>query len=427
MGHLETNYLSSKPRICRIVVARRIPNMSSEAFIFDAIRTPRGRGKPSGALHSVTPLRLIETLLRELKNRFPEAAEQADEVVLGCCEQFNDQGGNLARSGLLAADYHERIPGLMVSRFCGSSLDAVNAAAAKVMADQADLVVAGGVEMLSLFRIFGSGGPLLSDLHFRDKTRQIPQGLAADLIATRQGYTRADVDGIGARSQQYAERASRLGWFKQSLVPVATPEGLVSKDELIRENVTAASLSKLAPAFAVAGEQDGHAQLVRFRYPEVTALNYVHHAGNSSGIADGAGLVLIGSRAVAERFGWKPKAQILATASAGDDPCLMLTAPAEATRRALRRAGLTFSEIDLFEVNEAFASVILYFLEKTGVPLERVNVVGGSIAMGHPVGATGAMLIGTLVDELQRRGGFRGVATMCTGLGMGVATVVECV
>ncbi|MBV8586866.1 MAG: acetyl-CoA C-acyltransferase, partial [Verrucomicrobia bacterium] len=252
--------------------------MSSDAFIFDAIRTPRGRGKLSGALHSVTPLKLVETLLRELKNRFPETAEQADEFVLGCCEQFNDQGGNLARSGLLAADYHERIPGLMVSRFCGSSLDAVNAAAAKVMADQADLVIAGGVEMLSLFRIFGSGGPLLSDLHFRDKTRQIPQGVAADLIATRQGYTRADVDGIGARSLQYAEPASQLGWFKQSLVPVATPEGLVSKDELIRENVTASSLSKLAPALSVAGEQDGHAQLVRFRYPEVTALNYVHHA-----------------------------------------------------------------------------------------------------------------------------------------------------
>jgi acetyl-CoA C-acetyltransferase len=399
--------------------------MSSEAYIFDAIRTPRGRGKPNGALHSVTPLKLVETLLRELKNRFPESADQADEFVLGCCEQFNDQGGNLARSSLLAADYHERIPGLMVSRFCGSSLDAVNAAAAKIMANQADLVIAGGVEMLSLFRIFGSGGPLVSDLPFRDKTRQIPQGLAADLIATRQGYTRTDVDEIGARSQQYAERASRLGWFKQSLVPVRTPEGLVAKDELIRENVTVASLSKLAPAIAVAGERDGHVQIVRFRYPEVTALNYVHHAGNSSGIADGAGVVLIGNRAVAERFGWKPKAQILATASAGDDPCIMLTAPAEATRRALRRAGLTFSEIDLFEVNEAFASVVLYFVEKTGVPLERVNVVGGSIAMGHPVGATGAILIGTLVDELQRRGGFRGVATMCTGLGMGVATVVE--
>jgi acetyl-CoA C-acetyltransferase len=397
-----------------------------EAFIYDAIRTPRGRGKPTGKLHTQTPLSLASCLLKELSCRYPEIVERADEVVLGCCEQFNDQGGNLARSSALQAGYRVTTPGLMVSRFCGSGLDAVNTAAAKLMAGQADLIVAGGVEMLSLVSIFGSGGPMGSDVSFKDSVVQIPQGLSADLIATLYGYSRNDVDALGAASQQRAYAAWAKGWFRNSVVPIRNggKEPILAEDELVRENVTTESLAKLSPAFERIGE--AYNQYIRFRYPQVAKIRYVHHAGNSSGIADGAAVVFMANRRIGEELGIRPKAQIISTASAGDDPCIMLTAPAAATRKALDRAGLTMADIDLFEVNEAFASVVLYFMEKTKVPLERINVGGGAIAMGHPVGATGAILIGTLVDEMKRRNVEYGVVTMCTGLGMGVATVIKC-
>jgi acetyl-CoA C-acetyltransferase len=397
-----------------------------EAFIYDAIRTPRGRGKPTGKLHTQTPLSLASCLLKELSCRYPEIVERADEVVLGCCEQFNDQGGNLARSSALQAGYRVTTPGLMVSRFCGSGLDAVNTAAAKLMAGQADLIVAGGVEMLSLVSIFGSGGPMGSDVSFKDSVVQIPQGLSADLIATLYGYSRNDVDALGAASQQRAYAAWAKGWFRNSVVPIRNggKEPILAEDELVRENVTTESLAKLSPAFERIGE--AYNQYIRFRYPQVAKIRHVHHAGNSSGIADGAAVVFMANRRIGEELGIRPKAQIISTASAGDDPCIMLTAPAAATRKALDRAGLTMADIDLFEVNEAFASVVLYFMEKTKVPLERINVGGGAIAMGHPVGATGAILIGTLVDEMKRRNVEYGVVTMCTGLGMGVATVIKC-
>jgi len=395
-----------------------------EAFVYDALRTPRTRGKPTGGLHILTPVTLVTALLTELRNRYPGIEGKIDEVVLGCCEQFNDQGGNLARSAVLAAGYPHHVPGLMVSRFCGSALDAVNTGAAKVMAGQADLVIVGGVEMLSLFTIFGSGGPMVVDAGFKDLVPPVPQGIAADLIATMQGYSRGDVDSFAAISQQRADAAWKKGWFSRSIVPVETGESVVSRDELVRENVTTESLSKLTPAFAKQGAE-GYEDLVRLRYPQISRLNYVHHAGNSSGIADGAGIVLLGNREIGETLHLQPRARILSTASAGDEPCIMLTAPAEATRRALRRLDLNFSDIDLYEVNEAFASVVLYFMEKAKVPHEKVNVTGGAIAMGHPVGATGAMLLGTVVDELQRRQLQRGAVTMCTGLGMGVATILE--
>jgi acetyl-CoA C-acetyltransferase len=397
-----------------------------EAFIYDAIRTPRGRGKPTGKLHTQTPLSLASCLLKELSCRYPEIGERADEVVLGCCEQFNDQGGNLARSSALQAGYRVTTPGLMVSRFCGSGLDAVNTAAAKLMAGQADLIVAGGVEMLSLVSIFGSGGPMGSDVSFKDSVVQIPQGLSADLIATLYGYSRNDVDALGAASQQRAYAAWAKGWFRNSVVPIRNggKEPILAEDELVRENVTTESLAKLSPAFERIGE--AYNQYIRFRYPQVAKIRHVHHAGNSSGIADGAAVVFMANRRIGEELGIRPKAQIISTASAGDDPCIMLTAPAAATRKALDRAGLTMADIDLFEVNEAFASVVLYFMEKTKVPLERINVGGGAIAMGHPVGATGAILIGTLVDEMKRRNVEYGVVAMCTGLGMGVATVIKC-
>lgn len=395
-----------------------------EAFVYDALRTPRTRGKPTGGLHILTPVTLVTALLTELRKRYPGIEGKIDEVVLGCCEQFNDQGGNLARSAVLAAGYPHHVPGLMVSRFCGSALDAVNTGAAKVMAGQADLVIVGGVEMLSLFTIFGSGGPMVVDAGFKDLVPPVPQGIAADLIATMQGYRRRDVDSFAAISQQRADAAWKNDWFSRSIVPVETGESVVSRDELVRENVTTESLSKLTPAFAKQGAQ-GYEDLVRLRYPQISRLNYVHHAGNSSGIADGAGIVLLGNREIGQTLHLQPRARILSTASAGDEPCIMLTAPAEATRRALRRLNLKFSDIDLYEVNEAFASVVLYFMEKTKVPHEKVNVAGGAIAMGHPVGATGAMLLGTVVEELHRRQLQRGAVTMCTGLGMGVATILE--
>jgi acetyl-CoA C-acetyltransferase len=395
-----------------------------EAFVYDALRTPRTRGKPTGGLHILTPVTLVVALLTELRKRYPGIEGKIDEVVLGCCEQFNDQGGNLARSAVLAAGYPHHVPGLMVSRFCGSALDAVNTGAAKVMAGQADLVIVGGVEMLSLFTIFGSGGPMVVDAGFKDLVPPVPQGIAADLIATMQGYSRRDVDSFAAISQQRADAAWKNGWFSRSIVPVETGESTVSRDELVRENVTTESLSKLTPAFAKQGTE-GFEDLVRLRYPQISRLNYVHHAGNSSGIADGAGIVLLGNREIGQTLHLQPRARILSTASAGDEPCIMLTAPAEATRRALRRLDLKFSDIDLYEVNEAFASVVFYFMEKTKVPHEKVNVAGGAIAMGHPVGATGAMLLGTVVDELHRRQLERGAVTMCTGLGMGVATILE--
>ena len=397
----------------------------TEVLIFDAIRTPLGRGKSTGKLHTQTPLRLVSSLLRELSRRFPPVAQVTDEIILGCCEQYNDQGGNLARSSALQAGYCVTTPGLMVSRFCGSGLDAVNTAAAKVMSGQADLIIAGGVEMLSLFSIFGSGGPMISDVSFKDANVQIPQGLSADLIATLHGYTRNDVDTLGARSQQRAHAAWDKGFFKDLVVPITDENGVPNliRDELIRENVTPESLAKLAPAFERVGED--FSDYLRLRYPQIFKLRHVHHAGNSSGIADGAAVVLVGNRRVAGQLGLVPKARILSTASAADDPCIMLTAPAAAATKALDRAGLTVADIDLFEVNEAFASVVLYFMEKMKVPIDRINVDGGAIAMGHPVGATGAVLIGTLVHEMHRRNVEHGVVTMCTGLGMGVATVLQ--
>jgi acetyl-CoA C-acetyltransferase len=397
----------------------------AEVYIFDAVRTPFGRGKSTGKLHTHTPVSLVSTLLRELGRRHPQVEQETDEVILGCCEQYNDQGGNLARSSALQAGYGVTTPGFMVSRFCGSGLDAVNTAAAKVMAGQADLVIAGGVEMLSLFSIFGAGGPMISDVSFKDATVQIPQGLSADLIATLYGYTRNDVDQVGAESQQRADRAWGKRFFEELVVPISAGNGesVLSRDELLRENVTTESLAKLPPAFARVGAE--YRDYVRFRFPQVSTVRHVHHAGNSSGIADGAAVVLMGNREAGEKCGLTPKARIVSTASAADDPCIMLTAPPAATAKALGRSGLTAADIDLFEVNEAFASVVLYFMDQTKVPFERINVAGGAIAMGHPVGATGAALVGTIVNSMQQRNAEHGVVTMCTGLGMGVATVLQ--
>ena len=397
----------------------------ADAYVFDAVRTPIGRGRSTGKLHTQSPLRLVTVLLQELSRRYPSIEAATDEVILGCCEQYNDQGGNLARASALQAGLRVETPGLMVSRFCGSGLDAVNIAAAKLMAGQADLIIAGGVEMLSLFTIFGAGGPMVSDVAFKDATIQIPQGLSADLLATLCGYTRDDVDRVGAESHQRANRAWAKGFFDDLVVPFYNEGGecILRCDELLREDVTTESLAKLSPAFVKAGEE--YRDYLRLRYPQVSQVCHVHHAGNSSGIADGAAVVLMGNRRAADKFGLAPKAKILSTGSAGEDPCIMLTAPAAAAGRALNRAGLAFVDIDVFEVNEAFASVVLYFMEQAKVPPERINMSGGAIAMGHPVGATGAILIGKVVNALHKENGELGVVTMCTGLGMGVATVMQ--
>src|ERR1700722_14818597 len=330
----------------------------AEVFIFDAIRTPLGRGKSTGKLHTQTPLHLVSSLLRELSRRHPPVKEVTDEVILGCCEQYNDQGGNLARSSALQAGYPVTTPGFMVSRFCGSGLDAVNIAAAKVMSGQADLIVAGGVKMLSLFTIFGSGGPMISDVSFKDSNVQIPQGLSADLIATLHGYSRNDVDTLGARSQQRAGAAWTKGFFNELVVPITDDNGepVLTRDELIRDNVTTEGLARLSPAFERIGEE--YRDYLRWRYPQISKIRHVHHAGNSSGIADGAAVVLMGNKRAGEQLGLKPKAKIVSTASAADDPCIMLTAPPAATSKALARVGLTTADVDLFEVNEAFASVV---------------------------------------------------------------------
>ncbi|MBO7934033.1 acetyl-CoA C-acetyltransferase [Burkholderia pseudomallei] len=399
-----------------------------EAFIYDAVRTPRGRGKTQGALHTLSPIELGATVLRALQQRGGFAPSLIEEVVFGCVEAVDDQGANLARSSALEAGLGDGVPGFMVSRFCGSALDAVNVAAAKVMAGQADCVVAGGVEMNSLVpMLVGTGGPSVSDVFFNDRVLQTPQGVAADLIATLEGFSRDDVDAFAAESHQRAALAQANGWYDRSLIAVRDRLGILrlDRDELVRGETSAESLGKLKPSFLDSGESMGFDATVRYRYPQVDRVNHVHHAGNSSGIADGASAVLVGSRAVRDALQLKPRARIVATASAAADPCIMLTAPVPATQKCLQRAGLSLDDVDLFEVNEAFAAVPLHFMHHLGVPHERVNVAGGAIALGHPVGATGGMLVGTALDELERRGQRRALITMCTGLGMAVATLIE--
>lgn len=399
-----------------------------EALIYDAVRTPRGRGKAQGALHTLSPLELGAGVLAALPQRGGFSPSLIDEVIFGCAEAVDDQGANLARSAALEAGYGDKVPGFMVARFCGSALDAVNTAAAKVMSGQAACVVAGGVEMNSLVpMLVGTGGPSVSDVYFNDRVMQTPQGVAADLIATLEGFSREDVDAFAAASHRRAAQAHAENRFGRSLVPVRDRLGAVrlDHDELVRSDTTTQSLGKLKASFSSSGEKLGFDTTVRYRYPQVDRIHHVHHAGNSSGIADGASAVLVGSREAGAALGLKPRARIVATASAATDPCIVLTAPVPATLKCLQRAGLTIDDVDLFEVNEAFASVVLHFMRHAGVPHDKVNVCGGAIALGHPVGATGAMLVGTALDELERRDGRRALVTMCTGLGMGVATLIE--
>lgn len=399
----------------------------TSAYIFDAVRTPRGRGRPDGPLHSLSPIDLGATVLRALNDRTGFGPALPDDVIFGVGDGVGDQGADLARSSVLHAGLPVETPGQTVSRFCSSGLDAVNAAAAQVMAGQADLVVAGGVEMMSLIPIAGTGGPNGSDARFNDLVGMVPQGISADLMATLFGHSRRDLDTYAAESQTRAARAWDEGRFARSIVPVHDMEGrlVLERDDYMRPQTTVESLGALKAAFKGMGEKGGFDAVARRKYPQVAAIEHVHTAGNSSGIVDGASAMLIGSREGGEKLGLKPRARIVSFAQLAMDPTLMLSAPADATQKALARAGMAFGDIDLFEVNEAFATVALYFMEKSGVDHAKVNVNGGSIAMGHPIGATGGMLIGTVLDELERTGGGTGVVTLCVGLGMACACVIE--
>jgi acetyl-CoA C-acetyltransferase len=398
----------------------------SDAYLLDAVRTPRGRGRPDGGLHTLSPVELGAIVLRSLDARTGFAAAGPEDVVFGVGDPVYDQGADLARSAVLLAGMPDTIPGSVVTRFCSSGLDAVNLAAARIAAGQADLMVAGGVEMMSLIPIAATGGPNGSDARFNDVALNTPLGQAADLLATLDGHTRADVDRYAVESQARAARAWSEARFARSIVPVHDANGrlLLDRDQHPRPGTDLASLAKLPPAFEAAGRA-GHDAIALQRYPQLEGVRHVHTGGNSSGIVDGAAAVLVGSAEAAARLGLRPRARILSFANAATDPCLMLTAPAEATRRCVARAGIGLDQVDLVECNEAFASVVLHFMSETGIGPERVNVNGGAIALGHPIGATGAILVGTLLDELERRGGRYGVVTLCVGLGMAVATAIE--
>lgn len=400
----------------------------SEAYIIDAIRTPRGKGKKDGSLHQVKPISLLTGLLNELQARHQFDTAKVDDIVLGCVTPIGDQGANIAKTAAIAAGWDNDVAGIQINRFCASGLEAVNLAAQKVRSGWEDLVVAGGVESMSRVPMGSDGGPWALDPETNMACDFIQQGIGADLIATIDGYSRADVDQFAEQSQKKAAAAQANGYFNASVIPVKDKAGVVilDKDEFIKPTTTAEGLGKLNPSFATMGQM-GFDAIALQKYPEVGAINHVHHAGNSSGIVDGAAVVLIASEQAVKEQGLKPRAKVLATALVGADPTIMLTGPAPAARKALAKAGLTIDDIDLFEVNEAFAAVVMRFINEMKIDPAKVNVNGGAIAMGHPLGATGAMILGTLLDELERQGKKRGLATLCVGGGMGIATIIELV
>ena len=400
----------------------------TEAFLYEALRTPRGKGKPTGALHSVKPISLVIGLIDELRDRYPNLdPKRIDDIVLGVVAPIGDQGGDLPRAAALAAGLPDTVAGLQINRFCASGLEAVNLGAMKVRSGWEDLVLTGGVESMSRVPMGSDGGAIAMDPETAYATHFVPQGISADLIATVEGFTRDDVDAYAVESQHRAAKAWSNGYFQRSVVPVRDLAGSVvlDRDEHLRPDTTMAGLAALTPSFAFIGDQAGFDAVALQRYYWVERIEHVHHAGNSSGIVDGAALVVVGSEQVGRDLGLTPRARIVAGAVTGEEPTIMLTGPAPATRKALAKAGMTIDEIDLIEVNEAFAAVVLRFMREMGVPHDKVNVNGGAIAMGHPLGATGAMILGTLIDELERRDLRYGLATLCVGGGMGIATIIE--
>jgi acetyl-CoA C-acetyltransferase len=398
-----------------------------DAFIYDHVRTPRGRGKPDGSLHEVTALRLAETALRAIRDRNDLDTKMVDDVVFGCVDPVGEAGGDIARAAALVADYGDHVPGVQINRFCASGLDAVNFAAAQVMAGQHDMTVGGGVESMSRVGMGASGGAWPVDPHIAIKSYFMPQGVSADLIATKYGFSRDDVDAYAVESQKRTGRSWEEGRFARSVVPVKDVNGItvLAKDEHMRPSTDMQSLASLKPSFVQMGEMGGFDAVAIDAHPEIEAVNHVHHAGNSSGIVDGAAAVLIGTKEAGDAAGIKPRARIRAFANIGSEPAMMLTGPIDVTEKVLRRAKMTKEDIDLFEINEAFASVVLRFQQAFDLDPARVNVNGGAIAMGHPLGATGAMILGTVLDELERTGKSTALVTLCIGAGMGTATVIE--
>ncbi len=399
----------------------------AEAFIYDHVRTPRGRGKADGSLHGTTPMQLAAQVLQALRDRNGLDTALLDDVVFGCVAPVGEQGANIARVAALVAGYAETVPGQQLNRFCASGLEAINNAAAQVLSGQSVAVVAGGVESMSRVPMASDGGAWAADPAVAYQTYFVPQGIGADLIATLDGYTRTDVDTFAAESQRRAAQAWAEGRFDRSIVPVRDVLGRVvlDRDEHMRPDTTVQGLATLKPSFAQLGEQGGFDAVALMKYPQVEAIDHVHTAANSSGIVDGATAMLIGNRRYGARAGVKPRARIRAFTSIGSEPAIMLTGPALVTQKLLKRAGMSVGDIDLFEVNEAFASVVLRFMSATGVPHDKVNVNGGAIAMGHPLGATGAMITGTVLDELERRNLGTALITLCVGAGMGTATIIE--
>jgi acetyl-CoA C-acetyltransferase len=398
-----------------------------DAFIFDHVRTPRGRGKVDGALHEVTALELASQTLRAVKDRNGLAGDALDDVVLGCVDPVGEAGGDIARVAALKAGFANKVPGVQINRFCASGLDAVNFAAAQVMSGQHDMTIGGGVESMSRVGIGASGGAWPVDPSIAVPSYFMPQGVSADLIATKYGFSRDDVDAYAVESQKRTALAWKEGRFDKSVITVKDPNGLtiLARDEHMRPDTTMQSLAQLNPSFVQMGELGGFDAVAIQAHPEIEAINHVHHAGNSSGIVDGAAAVLIATKEAGAAAGLKPRARIKAFVNIGSEPAIMLTGPVDVTKKLLKRTGMSLDDIDLIEVNEAFAAVVLRYLQAFDLDPAKVNVNGGAIAMGHPLGATGAMILGTAIDEMERRDVNTALITLCIGAGMGTATIIE--
>ena len=400
----------------------------TDVFVYDHVRTPRGKGKADGSLHEVTALELATQALKAIKARNNlDTKRLVDDVVLGCVDPVGEAGGDIARIAALKADYGQEVPGVQINRFCASGLDAVNFAAAQVMAGQHEMTVAGGVESMSRVGMGASGGAWPVDPSIAVKAYFMPQGVSADLIATKYGFSRTDVDAYAVESQKRAARSWEEGRFKNSVIPIRDINGLtiLDHDEHMRPSTTMQSLASLNASFVMMGEAAGFDAVAVQAHPEIEGVTHVHHAGNSSGIVDGAAAVLLGSKEAGIAAGLKPRARIRAFANMGSEPAIMLTGPIDVTNKLLKKAGMTIGDIDLFELNEAFASVVLRYMQYFDIPHDKINVCGGAIAMGHPLGATGAMILGTVLDELERTGKSTALVTLCIGAGMGTATIIE--
>jgi len=399
----------------------------NEAFIYDHVRSPRGRGRPNGSLHTITPINLASQVLGALRRRNDLDTALVDDVILGCVTPVGEQGADIARVAALNADYAETVAGKQVNRFCASGLESVNIAAAQIMSGQSDLLIGGGVECMSRVPMGSDGGAMATDPQTAYKTYFVPQGIGADLIATRYGFSRTDLDSYALESQKRAAHAWQNGYFRNAIEPIRNHIGevVLDHDEHMRPDSTLATLASLSPAFVLQGEQGGFDAVALQRYPDVEFIDHRHTAANSSGIVDGAAAVLVGNRASGQKMGLEPRARIRAFTSIGSEPTIMLTGPAPATEKVLKRAGMSTADIDLFELNEAFAAVVLRYMQQLDIAHDRINVNGGAIAMGHPLGATGAMILGTVLDELERRDLGTALISLCIGAGMGIATIIE--